>query len=256
MMKWMSTTLARCAGAMGLIGLLSLSTLSAAHAGPLPAPARQGVAQITSPSDGQQLSGLVRVTGSTTHPEFDRFELAYGPDPNPNDAWQVFSTGTQPVDNNVLGLWDTTRVPDGIWALRLRTVRRDSNYDETVVRGLQVINTQPINTPTPAVAEPTFPPAPTFDSATGPEATPAPVVTVPVELPPTSLPVVENGTPGAVVQPTRRANSTAVLFDVGGLATGCLNGALLAVLVFSIVGAIQLGRRTYKEYLRARRKRR
>lgn len=238
---------------IGLIGLLSLNTLSAARAAPL---AQQGIAVITSPSDGQTVSGLVRVTGSSNHPDFDRFELAYGPDPNPNDAWQVFSTGTQPVDNNVLGLWDTTRLPDGTWALRLRTVRKDSNYDEVVVRGLQVINSRPVDTPTPAAPEPTFPPAPTFDAAAGSEATPAPLVTVPVELPPTRAPVVDSGTPGAAVQPTRRASSPAgALFDAGGAATACLNGVLVAGLAFSVVGAIQLGRRTYKEYLRARRRR-
>ena len=255
-MTEMSGTFKRRPGLISLIGLLALNLLAAQPAAQAASPAQQGIAAISSPTDGQTVSGLVRVTGSTNHPDFDRFELAYGPDPNPNDAWQVFSTGTQPVDNNVLGLWDTTRVPDGTWALRLRTVRKDSNYDEVVVRGLQVINTRPVETPTPAQPEPTFPPEATSVGEPGVPVTPAPRATVLVELPPTSLPAVEGGTPGAAAQPTRRTGNSAALLDTSGFATACLNGALIAGLAFSIVGAIQLGRRTYKEYLRVRRKRR
>ncbi|MFN8597310.1 MAG: hypothetical protein U0559_14160, partial [Anaerolineae bacterium] len=109
-----------------LLIILSLALLTGpAAAAPL---AQEPIASITSPVDGQQLSGIVRITGSANHPEFDRYEIAYGPDPNPNDAWQPFSSNSQPVTNDVLGLWDTTRVADGGYMLRLRVVRKDSNY--------------------------------------------------------------------------------------------------------------------------------
>ena len=76
---------------LALVVLISLTLLAPAHA----APQLQGadIAQITAPTEGQALSGLVTISGSANHPEFARYELAYGPDPNPNDAWQPFAEG-------------------------------------------------------------------------------------------------------------------------------------------------------------------
>ena len=120
---------------LALVILISLTLLAPAHA----APQRQGadIAQITAPTEGQALAGLVTISGSANHPEFARYELAYGPDPNPNDAWQPFAEGNQPVDNGTLGTWNTSVIADGQYALRLRVIRKDSNYSEGFVRGLQ-----------------------------------------------------------------------------------------------------------------------
>jgi hypothetical protein len=140
--------------AIALITLISLGLLRPAQA----APQRQGqtIAQITSPAEGQTLTGLVAVSGSADHPEFARWELAYGPDPNPNDAWQPFASGDQPILNGTIGTWNTGVIADGQYALRLRVIRNDSNYDEAFVRGLQVSNSAPVGTPT------SIPPAATF----------------------------------------------------------------------------------------------
>lgn len=220
---------------------------------------QQDLAAISAPTDGQTLSGLVRVTGSANHPEFDRYELAFGPDPNPNDAWQVFSTGTQPVVNEALGLWDTAVVADGQWALRLRVVRKDSNYSESFVRGLRVSNSQPVASPVPTLPEATFPPEATSDLPTPSslDASPQPIGTVMVERPPTSVPPVNAaGTPNVAAQPTRRPSNATTLFDLGEAGGACLNGALLAAGAMVVVGIVQLTRRVYKAFLRMQRKRR
>ncbi len=220
----------------------------------LAAPQTQGpIAAITSPTDGQQLQGTISITGSANHPEFDRYELAFGPEPNPNDAWQVFSTGQQPVDNNVLGVWNTSVVGDGTYSLRLRVVRKDSNYDEAYVRGLRVVNQQPIDTPTPNEPVATFPPEPTTDvgAAPGVEATPVIVTTVLVEQPPTSLPAAV--APGATQTPARPntgSGGLATLIDLGPIASTCLSGAIVAGFVFALMGVIQLARSQYRNYLR------
>src|SRR5512141_2519950 len=123
---------------LALVILISLTLLGPAHAAPL----QQGpdIAQIASPTEGQALSGLVAISGSANHPELARWELAYGPDPNPNDAWQPFAEGNQPVDIGRIGTWTTSVVADGQYALRLRVIRQDSNYSEGFVRGLLVSN--------------------------------------------------------------------------------------------------------------------
>src|SRR3989304_3628957 len=47
----------------------------------------QGVAVITSPLDGAIVSGVVPISGAATHPQFQRYELAFGYSPDPTDTW-------------------------------------------------------------------------------------------------------------------------------------------------------------------------
>jgi formylglycine-generating enzyme required for sulfatase activity len=106
---------------------------------------------ITSPRDRAMVRGTVSIRGTATHPEFWKYEVAYGPEPNPSDQWVLIDAvhETQVVDN-VLETWDTTLVPDGNYSLRLRVVRRDGNYQEYFVREIVVANTQPTDTPSPS----------------------------------------------------------------------------------------------------------
>jgi len=154
----------------------------------------QYLGQITSPRDRAQVRGLVPIEGSATHPQFQKYEIHYGPEPNPGDQWTPIqgSPFSVPVVQGRLGLWDTTIIPDGVYSLRLRLVRLDGNYDEYMVRGIQVLNTQPTNTPTPKAtptpAEPTETPAPTATIVIG-----VPTVASPTPKPtstdlPTALP--------------------------------------------------------------------
>ena len=220
-----------------------------------PQPQRQAIAQITSPTDGQTLTGLVTVTGSADHPDFARWELAYGPDPNPNDAWQPFADGKQSVHDGTIGTWNTGVVADGGYMLRLRVVRKDSNYDEAFVRGLKVSNTAPIGTPT------SIPPAATFpaEQATFSAVQAAqPLATIMVEQPPTSAP---EARPVQTNQPqtnaaARRTNTAAPSgFDARQLSTACLNGVLVAVGLFLVLGVIQAGRWGVKQLRRSLRRR-
>jgi hypothetical protein len=231
--------------------LISLTLLGPAHAAPLP----QGVdiAQLPSPTEGQALAGLVTISGSANHPEFTRYELAYGPDPNPNDAWQPFAEGNQPVDNGTLGTWNTSVVADGQYALRLRVIRKDSNYSEGFVRGLQVSNSGPVGTPT------SIPPAPTFpaEQATLPaEEAVQPLATVMVEQPPTSIPEAPasaNATPRSTKVSDRNAAAVPGI-NLGLFGSACVSGVALTVGLFVIVGVIQAGRWGVKQ-VRRRQKR-
>lgn len=231
--------------------LISLTLLGPAHAAPLPQGA--DIAQLTSPTEGQALAGLVTISGSANHPEFTRYELAYGPDPNPNDAWQPFAEGNQPVDNGTLGTWNTSVVADGQYALRLRVIRKDSNYSEGFVRGLQVSNSGPVGTPT------SIPPAPTFpaEQATLPaEEAVQPLATVMVEQPPTSIPEAPasaNATPRSTKVSDRNAAAVPGI-NLGLFGSACVSGVALTVGLFVIVGVIQAGRWGVKQ-VRRRQKR-
>ena len=219
-----------------------------------PQPQGQAIAQITSPTDGQTLNGLVTITGSADHPDFARWELAYGPDPNPKDVWQPFADGKQTVHDGTIGTWNTGVIADGGYMLRLRVVRKDSNYDEAFVRGLKVSNSAPIGTPTSIPPAATFPAEqPTFTAAEAAQPPP----TVMVDQPPTSAP---EARPIQTNQPqtnaaARRAATGAGSFDAKQFGVACLNGVTLAVGLFAVLGVIQAGRWGVKQLRRGNKRR-
>lgn len=112
---------------------------------------------ITAPTGGETISGVVTVTGTAVHPEYLRYELAFLNEANQAAGWIVFAEGSQPVNNGVLAIWDTTVgqnvgapvFPDGRYQLRLRVVKTDFNYDEYFVTNLIINNAGPTATPTP-----------------------------------------------------------------------------------------------------------
>ena len=241
----------RSGGWLALIILISLTLLGSAHAAPLPQGA--DIAQITAPTEGQALAGLVTISGSANHPEFARYELAYGPDPNPNDAWQPFAEGKQPVENGTLGTWNTSVIADGQYALRLRVIRKDSNYSESFVRGLKVSNSGPVGTPTSISPAPTFP----AEAATLPaEQAVQPISTVMVEQPPTSIPEAPasaNATPRPTAVSNRNAAAVPAI-DFGQFGSACVSGVALTVGLFVIVGVVQVGRWGVKQVRRQQRR--
>jgi hypothetical protein len=248
---------------LAVIGRASLAIILIALINPTsrPHPAQaapqsqgQAIAQITSPAEGQTLTGLVTVAGSVDHPDFARWELAYGPDPNPNDAWQPFAGGDTPILNGTIGTWNTGIVADGQYALRLRVIRKDSNYDEAFVHGLRVSNSAPVGTPTSIPPAATFPAEqPTFTAGEAAQ----PAATIMVEQPPTSVPEapVARTSQSQANTAARRSAAAASSFDTSQFGSACLNGVIIAMGLFVILGVIQAGRWGAK-HLRRRSQRR
>ncbi len=170
-----------------LVLLIVVAPLVRIVAAPLPMPPAQALGQISSPRDRATVRGLVPLEGSATHPQFQKYELHYGPEPNPNDQWTPVggSPFSVPVVQGRLALWDTTIIPDGLYSLRLRLVRADGNYDEYFVRGIQLANSRPTETPTPetspTLAAPTETPSPTLTIVIG-----VPILSSPTPRPSTT----------------------------------------------------------------------
>lgn len=189
----------------------------------------QALGQITSPRDRSTVRGLVPVEGSATHPQFQKYEIHYGPEPNPGDQWTPIAGSPfgVPVVQGRLGLWDTTVVPDGVYSLRLRIVRLDGNYDDYFVRGIQVVNTRPTETPTPR-ATPT---------AAGPTDTPAPTPTVVIAVPTVASPTPRpSDTPLPTALPTETPEPVDMPFQTLSDAVCWGAGATLAV--FTAIGLL------------------
>ncbi len=86
---------------------------------------------ITSPKDGAMLSGMVDIMGNATTPNFLKWQLdvlAGGAE----DAASFLAHGE--TAGEFTSSIDTTAYPNGEYALRLRVIRADGNYDEYVTQ--------------------------------------------------------------------------------------------------------------------------
>ncbi|HDN80085.1 MAG TPA: hypothetical protein ENG33_06455, partial [Chloroflexi bacterium] len=127
-----------------LVALAALGTLGRARAAP---PPQVPGASISSPRDNAIVRGQVVIQGTANISDFWKYELHYSPEPVSGDQWfPITGVVETPVVDGVLGVWDTTKVPDGSYSIRLRVARRDGNYVEVFVRGITVANTKPTET--------------------------------------------------------------------------------------------------------------
>jgi hypothetical protein len=150
----------------------------------------QAVAFIAFPTTSQTVRGPITITGTASHPQFARYEIAFAYDPNPTDTWfELRPPSTAQVTDGPLASWDTTRISDGTYMIRLRVYGTDSTIPiETTVRGIKVQNSipptlAPTSTTAPLLATPTTPPTSTPVAAIAP--TSAPVIPTPEPFLPT-----------------------------------------------------------------------
>jgi len=76
---------------------------------------------ITSPRQFDRLTGVVPVMGNARPDGFERFWLQYGPGMSPETWTPLGGERGDPVDNNVLQMWDTTGL-SGLYTLQLNVV--------------------------------------------------------------------------------------------------------------------------------------
>lgn len=205
----------------------------------LPPAQQNGTCAITSPTAGSVLRGQVVIRGTATHPNFTGYQVGYAPDPNPTGEWKFFASGQSPVQNGQLGVWDTTKLPDGAYQLIMEVIRTDGNKDLCFVGTMRVNNSAPTATFTP-------PPLPTAASTPTPlptttvmaTATTVVTSTVVIEQPPTSTPR-PTPTYSAVSNPTPTPSSATfkLPFELAGLRDWSCKGAQLTLIVAVVVSA-------------------
>ncbi|MEA3408208.1 MAG: hypothetical protein U9R48_09040 [Chloroflexota bacterium] len=167
----------RIALVLMLLFLLSGLAPSAIHAQPSQ---QQMKVEITSPEMNAELRGMVAIVGSASVPSFQFYKVEFGVGPSPSEWAVIGELHDQPVINGQLAVWDTTKLPDGVYTLRLQAVKQDGNWEEFYVRQLAIVNTRPTPTPTPTVT-PTLEPTPTEVREATPEATATLYIIAPTE---------------------------------------------------------------------------
>lgn len=130
---------------------------------------------ITAPASGSTVSGDVIIIGTAVHSSFLRYELYYKQEPSSGDAYIYFDGGNAQVTNGPLGIWRTTGFAPGIYTIRLRVVKVDSNYDEIQISDIRIGQAEaptPTPTPTATSSELTPTPIPSATNTPGPQPTP------------------------------------------------------------------------------------
>ncbi len=214
----------------GLVAIMLLIGSVNAYAAPLQ---QEKMVQITSPEMNAELRGVVTITGSASTPNFQYFKVEWGVGTSP-DKWALIgSMHDAPLLNGQLEVWDTTRLPDGVYSLRLQAVKKDGNYDEFFVRGLTIANTKPTATPTPATPTATPTLAGTLEATATAVLTPMATATLQI-ITPTAILSMPSPTP-TVNRPRQR---DPLQLDTQGWTQSFCYGAVAMGLVFVLLGIV------------------
>jgi len=179
---WLNTTAQgqQYARQVGLVTpVQSAPTVSCDANTPIP------VANISSLSGDQTVTGTVQILGQATATDFQSYSVEFASAATPTQFLVINNANTQmSAPGSQLGAWDTTRIPNGDYVVQLTMISTGGRRITRQVQPGRVSNIPPTPTPAPATAIPlpTLPPVlvPTnplpFDNATLPPLGPAPTV--------------------------------------------------------------------------------
>jgi hypothetical protein len=118
--------------------------------------------RIDSPSENGSVSGTVEIRGTAAAPGMTRYRVDFAYQQNPTNTWFPIAEGTEPVPNGVLAEWDTARVSEGTYSLRLAAYLQDGSVLEVIAAGIRVRRTAaPVPSPSGEVVIPFQPDAQT-----------------------------------------------------------------------------------------------
>jgi 1A family penicillin-binding protein len=153
--------------------------------------------ELTQPVGGSFLQGVVPIYGSARIDDLDHYELQYGIGDNPL-GWGTVAWQNNPVEDGVLGAWDTGTLRNGLHSLRVVVFDRHGN--NATSPAIRVMVENPTPTPTPTVT-----PTPTLLATATPTRTPT---EMPTETPEPSATPTE--TPAPEETPTPEPSATPI----------------------------------------------
>jgi hypothetical protein len=95
-------------------------------------------ATIKSPTPGQTVEGTVQIQGSADIANFAFWKYELG-NPQVADVWMTLKASNVRVTNGLLGKWDSTTVPPGVYQLRLTVTDSKGNSPKPCVVPIQVL---------------------------------------------------------------------------------------------------------------------
>lgn len=96
-------------------------------------------ATIKSPTPGQTVQGNVEIRGSADIADFAFWKYELG-NPQAADVWVTLKASNARVTDGVLGQWDSTTVPPGVYQLRLTVTDSKGSSPKPCVVPIQVLS--------------------------------------------------------------------------------------------------------------------
>jgi hypothetical protein len=144
---------------------------------------------INAPKPGEALQGQFPIRGSSSVDGFVSMELIFSYSDDSTNTWFLIYESDQPVSDGVFVQWDTTRIIDGIYDLRLVVSRRQGEPITVTIPGVRVRNYTPIETDTPI---------PSISGTPDPDSSIAGVgdlTSIELTISPTTTPILQSSTP-------------------------------------------------------------
>jgi hypothetical protein len=95
-------------------------------------------ALITSPGNGQAVSGSLTIAGTASHDQFQYYKIEYAP--AGTEGFNYLGGGNSPIANGALLTFDTGALGNGGWTLRLIVVDQTGNFPPPCQVTIQVQN--------------------------------------------------------------------------------------------------------------------
>ncbi len=176
----------------------------------IPQPPAPSNIQLTAPNVNDNVQGTVSLIGSADDAQVAAYVTEFGVGDNPQ-AWGNINTGHNKVTNSVLAQWDTTKVANGLYSLRVVARAADNR---AIAEACTRVNVANENTPTATPV--TLTPTPTNEPREpSPTATTAPTATAPPTA--TNTPIIP--LPTILPKNTPTPTSTCTPAPVGNLLT-------------------------------------
>lgn len=109
--------------------------------------------RLTSPAEGQQVTGVVQFAGQVQAPNFNRYQIEIAAISSPDDFVIVSGPTNSQQPNGTLGQWDSSTVTNGVYRVRLAAFANDGGYIFKTIQ-IGVNNALPTPTAPPFVATP------------------------------------------------------------------------------------------------------
>jgi len=97
--------------------------------------------RIISPQTFDHVNGQIRFTGSASGPGFSYYRLQVGQGLNPQQWIQIGEDVNEPVENGLLGIWETKGL-EGLYVIQLLVVRQDQQVERDILQ-VTIDNTEP-----------------------------------------------------------------------------------------------------------------
>lgn len=149
---------------------------------------QQPTINFASPAENQAVEGRIQIAVTAIGVNLASFQVELASANTPTAFQRIVGPINQPVENAVVGEWDSTSVPNGTYILRLTMTA--SGGGGTASRQIQFVVNNPPPTPTPSPTWTLLPPLPTLDTFATPipfnsfgAATNDPLIIAPTDTP-------------------------------------------------------------------------